>query len=890
MRDDSMIGSRLAHYEITDHLGSGGMGEVYQATDSRLGRSVAIKLLPEAFATDAERVARFQREARVLASLNHPHIAGIHGIEESGGRVFLVLELVSGETLADKIARGPIPLDEALAIATQIAEALEAAHDAGVIHRDLKPANVKLTSGGDVKVLDFGLAKALSNEQPDLDPTYSPTMSLAATQRGVIMGTAAYMSPEQARGKVVDRRADIWAFGVVLYEMVTGQRLFKGEDYTDTLAAVVREKPDLNAAPSAIRPVLEKCLEKDPKRRMRHISAFPLLVGSGAADKSQVIPRASSSASRSFSWLLAGALAITVAALAFVHFREVPPAVHSVQFVVDPPPNLYFTNQYGGFAPSPDGRYVVFTVRADAGPQLWLRPLDSTTSRPLPGTDNGNYPIWSPDSKSLAFTAASKLKRIEIAGGAPLTLADASDPPVSPTGSWAPSGIILFGSGEGLMRVSASGGGATAVTKVNAARKETGHGYPQLLPDGDRFIFFIASSDTDVQGVYSSSLSRPEQHQQILRTAAKAVFVPGAGRYPDYLLWMQEQTLLAQEFDPKALMLKGDPISIAEGIGQNPNTPIRAAYWASDAGLLIYFNIPLQRKRPLSWITKGGAFSEAVPEDTFQRVALSPTDDRIALTRIDPATQPPNTDIWVRELKRGLMTRFTFDAMVDDYPVWSPDGKQIAFSSNRAGGVLQVFRKDVSGAGIEEQLTESPNGKTVLDWSHDGKYILYREQNPKTARDLMMIPVEGERKPVVVANTEFLENTGTFSPDDRWIAYASNDAGNNQIFVKAVPGRGGPAGKWQISSALAYDVRWRGNVIYYQTQDNKVMAVTVQTSAAGVRAESPRQLFTAEFQRGALREFDVTSDGERFLLIINKQQVENEHLTIVSNWQSAIRK
>ena len=706
------------------------------------------------------------------------------------------------------------------------------------------------------------------------------------------MGTAAYMSPEQARGKVVDRRADIWAFGVVLYEMVTGQRLFKGEDFTDTLAAVVREKPDLSAAPLAIRPVLEKCLEKDPKKRMRHISAFPLLLRENAVEKLEPAPLRARTRPSLLSWILAAVLAVGLSALAWAHFREVAPEQQAVQFIMDPPQNTFFVNQYGGFAVSPDGRYVVFSARTDSSLQLWLRPLDSTTSRPLPGTENGNYPIWSPDSKSLAFMAASKIKRIEIAGGAPLTLADAAEVPVSPSGSWNQAGVILFGSDTGIKRVSASGGGATNLTKVDLAKMESGHGYPQFLPDGDRFIFFIASTNTDVQGIYSSSLSRPEQRHQILRTSAKAVFVPGRNLYKDYLLWMQEQTLLAQEIDAKTLQLKGDPVSIAESIGLNPTTPIRAAYWASDAGLLVYFALPAQRKRALAWFAKSGVSPlEAVPEDTLQRVALSPTDDRIAVTRVEPSTQPPNPDIWVRELKRGIMTRLTFDAQTDDFPVWSPDGKQIAFSSNRVGGVFQIFRKDVSGAGVDQQLTDGPNSKVVLDWSKDGKYILYREQNPKTGRDLMMLPVEGDRKPIVIANTPFSENTGTFSPDGRWVASAVNDAGTTQIYVQAVPGAGGPAGRWQVSGGSAYDVRWRGNEIYYESQqDSKVMAVTVQTSAQGVRAESPRQLFTADYARGALREFDVTSDGQRFLIILNKQQGDNDRLTVVSRWQAAVRK
>src|SRR5215471_15433720 len=454
------IGQQLGSYEITSLLGKSGMGEVYRARDTRVERDVAIKVSTERFGE------RFSREAQAIASLNHPNICTLYDV----GPDYLVMEFVEGEP-----PRGPLPLETALDYARQIAAALEAAHDKGIVHRDLKPGNIMITPQGTVKVLDFGLAKVMSATATGALTENSPTFSMAATQAGVILGTAAYMAPEQARGMSVDKRADIWAFGVVLYELLTGRLLFQGDDLTDTLAAVVRDKPDLSAAPAAVRRLLEKCLEKDPKKRLRDISGVQLLLESETAV--QVEGRA-----RSTRWPLAIAAAAVagLASIAFIHFRETAPELQAVTFSMDPPADSNFYLSYGGFAASPDGRYIILSARNKTGTSsLWVRPLDSMAARPLPGTEGGNFPTWSPDSRSIAFFADGKLKRIEIAGGAPLTLSDVATSRVSPTGTWNRDGVILFGSATGLQRVSASGGGATPLTSIDASRKETGHGYPQ---------------------------------------------------------------------------------------------------------------------------------------------------------------------------------------------------------------------------------------------------------------------------------------------------------------------------------------------------------------------------------------------------------------------------
>ena len=597
-------GRRVGHYEITALLGEGGMGQVWRARHVALGRDDALKVLPDAFVTDPDRLSRFQREAQVLASLSHSNIAQVYGLQDVDGTPAIVMELVEGPTLADRIAQGALPLDEALAIARQIAYAVEAAHEQGVIHRDLKPSNIKLRPDGTVKVLDFGLAKFFESDgRAPSASSMSPTITSPAlpTGVGVILGTAAYAAPEQVRGKAVDKRADIWAFGVVLHEMVTGTRLFQGEDLTETIAAVVKSEPDVNAAPPQLRRLLRKCLEKDPRKRLRDIGdmwelldAEPTPVAVTPTRRQLLVP-----------WAVAGMLLAAVAALAFVHFRETPPVPLTVEFLLDPPPETSFTNIYGAYAPSPDGRHVVFAAARAGMPQsLWLRSLDSMTARPLPGTETGNSPTWSPDSRSLAFVATGegKLKRIDITGGAPFTLADVARPgEVLPVGTWNRDGVILFGGVTGLQRVSATGGGAVLLTKVNPEAGESGHGYPQFLPDGNRFLYFVASSDPNVQGVYASSLENPNAREQILRTPAKAVYVPARAPYPGYLLWMQEQTLLAQRFDADTLKREGDPVPVAEEIALNPNFPSRASFWASEAGSLIYFAAPPDRKRQLVW-------------------------------------------------------------------------------------------------------------------------------------------------------------------------------------------------------------------------------------------------------------------------------------------------
>jgi serine/threonine protein kinase len=883
------IGTRLGSHEITALLGRGGMGEVYRARDTKLKRDVAIKILPDEFSRDPERVSRFQREAEVLASLNHPSIAAIYDLQEASGSRYLVLELVEGNTLADRLKRGPLPIEEALIVARSICEALEAAHEKGIVHRDLKPANVKITSDGKVKVLDFGLAKVAGVSAATSED--SPTN--IATQSGVILGTAAYMAPEQVRGREVDKRADIWAFGVLLYELLTGRRLFGSEDIADTLAKVLKEQPDLSDAPLEVRPLLAKCLEKDPKRRLRDIADFELLIG-------KPVPAVQAAPAR-WPWIAATVAGVVAAAVfAFLWLRQPAPQTQRIEFSLEPPPGTQFNNGPNAMTPSPDGRYIVFGAGDSREKSLlWLRSMDELTARPLPGTEGGAFTFWAPDSKSLAFTAGGKLKRIAIAGGPAVTLADSNGAPVTPIGTWNQNGIILFGSGKGLWRVDAAGGESTLLTKSDPDRKEGGHGFPQFLPDGKRFLYFVQSADAEVRGVYASSLDSPERKQRILRTASKAFYAPPRAGYGGYLLWLQEQTLLAQRFNADQLRLEGEPVAIAENIALGQLGPVRAAYWVSDAGVLVYFSGAELEQRRIVWMSRDGRqLGDVVPPDRFGSLALSPDGQRIVFERTVQETKGAgaNPDLWLWSFDDKLMTKLTFDKERDVYPIWSHDGGQIAFVSNRSDGISQIYRKDASGAGEELRLTDNPNGKITMDWSRDGRYILYRQMGQKTGMDLWVLPLSGPDalKPFAVLESPFNEGGGRFSPDGKWLAYNSNETGVNQIYVRGfTPAASGSGEKWQISQNGGLDVRWRGDgrELYWVSPDGKIWAADILTGPRGLQSGTPHELFTAPIYTATAGSFDVTPDGQRFLLLLFASQAEGSiRLNVVSNWQSGLPK
>ncbi len=858
------------------------MGEVYRALDTKLGRDVAIKIIPEIFARDADRMMRFAREARVLASLNHPHIAAIYGVEERA----LVMELVEGPTLAERIAQGPVPLEEALPIARQIAEALEYAHEKGVVHRDLKPANIKLTADGQAKVLDFGLAKALSSEPaPGESSADSPTLTMRATQAGIIMGTAAYMSPEQARGKTVDKRADIWAFGVVLYEMLTGAQLFEGETVSDTLAHVLTKEPDWDRAPAKTRRLLRDCLEKDPKQRLRDIGDGWRLLEEPPAEH----PHHSA-----LPWAALAAVAILAAlGLAVVHFRETPPQPVPVRFQIPAPDKTTFD---GGMALSPDGRRLAFIATGPDGRRMvWVRSLDSLAAQALPGTERAAFnPFWSPDSRFLGFAVQGMLKKVEATGGPPQTLCEIPGTIIG--GSWSRDGVIVFGApNSGLFRVSQAGGVATQFTKPDASLGETGHLRPWFLPDGRRFLYLTRNRNVEDDAIYLAALDGKARKRLVDARQAADYSPPAAGSENGHLLFLRDSTLMAQALDPKRFELAGDSFPVAEQVGSF----LALGFFSVSAnGVLAYRSGSSGSNSQLVWFDRGGKSLGTLgqPADYLGGLALSPDGKRVAVSEVDQAGK---SDVWLLDVARGVHTRFTFDAL-STRPTWSPDGMRLVFNSTR-GGSPNIYQKDSSGSGNEELLLKSAFPE---DWSPDGRYLLYNFSDPKIGnRDLWVLPDPAgppeNHKPIPYLQTPFSKGQGQFSPDGHWIAYTSDESGPSQyqVYVQSFPAG---AGKFQVSTGTGgTQPRWRrdGKEIFYLAADGKLMAVETQT-APTFEAGAPRALFDPQISRGRMPawvyyRYDVTADGKRFLVSSGPAALESSAsapITVVVNWLAALKR
>lgn len=898
------VGDKLGSYEILASIGAGGMGEVYRAKDTKLEREVAIKVLPAALAHDPERLARFEREAKVLASLNHPNIAQIYGIEESSSGRALVMELVPGQTL-----QTPLPQSQALCIAVQIAEALEAAHEKGIIHRDLKPANIMITPAGVVKVLDFGLA-AVPQRPANGEASNSPTLTMQATQAGMIMGTAGYMSPEQAAGQVVDKRADIWSFGVVLWEMLVGQRMFTGSTVAHILADVLRAPVDLDKLPKetprAARDLLKRCLVRDVKTRLRDAGEARIAIQNlGREPELPVNAAATGRLSGGWAWMAATAAATIVAALAgWAWWRQPAPEPPApMRFSLDAPPDTEFRSLYFSSAISPDGRFLVFAAQKKGSatmPTLWLREMNSFTSRELPGTENGYGTFWSPDSKSIGFQADGKLKRMDLAGSVQ-TLFDLGERGFE-GGSWNREGVILFGlSTGGIQRISAAGGSAVPVTTLNregaSSAGALSHRYPHFLPDGRNFLYTQVGG-LDKSGIYLASLDNPNQAIKLVQSDAKAVYAPPHNGLPAYLFWVRDQTLLAQPFDPRSKVLEGDPLLVADGIAAGfAANARRAAYSVSTTGTLAYRgggNAGFE----LAFVSRDGTREPTASSASFQRggdPAISPDGRRVVMERQTGTTM----QVWLYETGRGIATRLTLDPGFSWFPVWSPDGRQVAYSANRNAS-WGIYRKDANGAGQEEMLPAENKSRPVpSSWSPDGRYLLYETGDNQAYggtenQDIFLLPLTGspqERKPVPYLKTPFRERNAKFSPDGKWVAYQSSESGRDEVYIQAFPSAGA---KWQVSNNGGMQPRWRGDgreLFFINETTQRIWVAGIRSSAARIEIETPRPLFSVLLFPGPAYVYDVTPDGQRFVVVSPPGAgAQDSSINIISDWQAGLKK
>ncbi|MFY9532151.1 MAG: protein kinase [Candidatus Acidiferrales bacterium] len=884
-------GTKLGPYEIVAPLGAGGMGEVYRARDNKLGRDVALKVLPEAFSSDAQRMARFGREAKVLASLGHPNIATIHGLEDSANTRALVMELAEGPTLADRIQSGAIPLDEALPIAKQIADALEYAHERGIVHRDLKPSNVKVTPDDQVKVLDFGLAKALSGDASSAGTDGSPTLSAMATSAGFLLGTAAYMSPEQAKGKAADRRADIWSFGVVLFEMLAGKRLFTGETTSDTLAEVLKSEPDWSqfptSTPPAIRNLVQRCLKKDSRQRLQAIGDARIVLEetiAGVPYQAALPAAAPHRWPRALPWAIAAGVVIAVAVLAWAYLRVADIPAQPIVSQIAPPESasFVFSGLAGGpSALSPDGKRLAFVAQGTDGRQfLWVRPLDAATAQPLPGTDGATFPFWSPDSRNLGFIANGKLNRIDASGGPPFALCEAA---LGRGAAWSSQGTVLFSPAVNspLFRVPASGGTPQPVTKL--ATDHIAHRWPQFLPDSQHFLYYVWSSVPNKSGTYVGTLDGGDP-KLLIRENSGAVYVP-----PGYLLYVHQGTLMAQRFDATAPRLIGDAMPLAEHVGVNG--PLRCGqFTVSQNGLLAYSAANQSASNRLLWFDRSGKqIGETGTPGNYADARISPDGQRLAIAMI--ARNTSEVAIWVYDLSRGVETRLTFDdAAGYATPVWSPDGRTITFSSNRSGA-LHLYQKPADGTGAISPLVVDDDVEQYPSWSSDGRYLLFSRTGPQEGANFAIwaLPFFGDRKEFSVVKGQFFVDEPELSPDGKWLAYRSAESGRPEIYV--IP-FGGGSGKWQVSTNGGAFPRWRrdGRELYYLAGDDKIMAAEISEQGVSLRIGKVSALFHASRSVTIGAPYDATADGKKFVVVSQGAPQTAQPLTLITNWPALLNK
>ncbi len=875
-------GTRLGPHEILAPIGAGGMGEVYKARDTRLDRIVAIKVLPEQFAANLELKQRFEREAKAISQLTHPHICTLYDVGNEAGVEYLVMEYLEGESLAQRLENGALPPPQVITYGIQIADALEKAHRSGIVHRDLKPGNIMLTKSG-VKLLDFGLAKMAAPSGVVSEMSSLPTEGIPSqplTEKGTVMGTFQYMAPEQIEGAEADARTDIFAFGCVLYEMATGRKAFSGKSRVSLIGSILKDEPPpissiQQMTPPALDRLVQTCLAKEPEDRFQTAHDVKLQLqwiaegGSQAGAPAVVVSRRKTR--EKLAWSAAVVFALAAAVLGVGYARRAPAPTSTMRFQILPPEAIVTIE-----APkiSPDGKLVAFSATMENGKsQIWLRPLEALDPRPVPGTEGASFrPFWSPDSRHIGFIADGKLKKVDIFGAPPQTICDAR---TGADGSWSKEGVILFDgqTTDPIRRVSASGGIPQTAVK---GEENQAVGWPSFLPDGRHFLYYENGGKTREGRLMAASLDPKEKPKAILSSDSLPQFAQ-----PGQLLYVKEGTLVAQAFDPSALKIAGEPVPVAEKIGMNANG--QSDFSVSDNGVLVYRGGASNEDR-LVWVDRNGKeLSEVDKPAQFETTALSPDGARLAIEM--KAARAGKNAIWIRDLARGVTSRLTFDESSGSSPVWSPDGTRVLFSSDRSG-TPSLYEKSAAGTGSEKEIWTC--GETLLanDWSRDGKFLAVNRLTAKNSFDIWIVPMDGSSKPFAFVQTPFLDVLPVFSPDGRYVAYMSNETGRFEIYVQQFPG---PGGKWQVSASGGLEPHWSadGKTIYFRSPDSKVMSVGVETGST-FTAGVPQPLFGTLFQPGQRRNsFLVTGDGQKFLILTSLGKDRIAPMTVVLNWTSS---
>ena len=885
-------GARLGPYEIVAPLGAGGMGEVYRARDTRLDRTVAIKILPAQFSSDPVRKQRFEREAKTISSLNHPHICVLHDVGQKDGIDYLVMECVEGETLAKRLEKGPLPLEQVLKLGTEIADALDKAHRSGVVHRDLKPGNIMLTPTG-AKLLDFGLAKPAVAPASVATLTAAATQTTPMTQEGTIVGTFQYMSPEQVEGKELDGRSDIFSFGAVLYEMLTGQRAFPGKSQLSVASAILEKEP---APISSIKPMtppaldhtIRRCLAKDPEGRWQTARDLALELKWIAADAPQLAMPAIRSNRERRIWIFA--VVTLLLALAAVYFRTSPDRPQSTWSSILAPENTLFAYFAGPVTVSHDGRKLAFVATTSEGQDvMWVRSLDAPNAQALPGTEGASFPFWSGDDRSIAFFARGKLKTIEAAGGPVVSLCDA---PGARGGTWNQSGVILFATTwSGIFRVPSSGGTPTEITKLDRARGELTHRWPYFLPDGRHFFYLAANflrGSMEVGSVYLGSLDSKDA-KSLFPARSNAAYTSG------YVLYVRDRTLMAQAFDEKQLEIRGQPLPIA-GQVQYDELIWRGVFSGSPNGVLAYQGENTGANSRMIMFDRAGKEVRTIgsPGDLIAH-KISPDGQRLAVGVLDPSVG--NYKMWVYDVFREKETRLTFGPDRVSSPLWAPDGNALVYGANKKGP-YDIFEKRTDSTGSEQVLLQSDTSKFPTDWSADGRFVAYSASVGTSKMEMWILPRSGERKPFVFLQGDFNVGEGRFSPDGRWLAYTSDESGRAEVYVTPFPSG---ASKWQVSTGGGSNPRWRhdGKEVFYLAANSELTAAEVGTSGSVFQVGAVRPLFHILLRTGPSRlelsptsgqiGYDAAPDGKWF--VVNSPLAGSPPpITLVTNWAAELKK